>query len=144
MSDKDPLDYFLHAGYRKMMLCLLKQTAADLTLTPGVKKNDEIIEAARNWVLFSPEESTAAGLTFQDCISALGESSFCNRYRDGFLARPHDAFIAASQALDAINASEGLFAEAKESRRPELLTTGQLDASWLYATQRPVARAVGG
>lgn len=144
MSNKDALDYFLHAGYRKMMLCLLKQTAADLMLTPGIKKNDETIEAARNWVLFSPEESSAAGLTFQDCISTLGEASFCNRYRDGFLMRPQDAFTAASQALDAINASEGLFVEAKESRRPELLTTGQFDASWLYATQRHAARAVGG
>lgn len=145
MSDQAPSDYFLYAGYRKMMLSLLKQTAADLLLTPGVKKNDAIIAAAEDWVRFSPERGgpTSAGLTFADCIQALGEASCIDEYRKGFLARPEDAFRAASQALDAVNANEGIFLDAKESRKPELLTTGQFDASWLYATQRPVAQAGG-
>jgi len=138
MTDQVPFDYFLYAGYRKMMLSVLKQAAADLLLPPGTKKNDAIIASVKNWVQFSPAEvlSSAAGLTFANCIQALGEASCIDDYRKGFLDRPADALKAASQAIDAINASEGIFQDTKTSRQPELLTTGHLDASWLHMQVR--------
>lgn len=128
-----PTDYFLFAGYRKMALMLLKQTAADLLLSPGSEQNDALIADAQDWVLHSPDEGPSTlGLTFGDCIHALGEASSVDGYRTNFLARPQEALRAASQALDAINASEGVFVDNKTARKPELLTTGHLDASWLH------------
>lgn len=140
----DPTDYFIYAGYRKMMLSLLKSTALDLLRPAGTAKNDALIAAAREWVLYSPDRGlSSTGLTFADCIHALGEASNIDAYRTNFLARPAEALRAATQALDAINANEGVFKDGIAERKPELLTTGHLDASWLHLKQRTALQAQG-
>jgi hypothetical protein len=141
MFDINSTDYFIVSGYRKMVLSLLKQTASDLLLEPGVKKNDVYIKAAKDWVMFSPgKDSFQPGLTFADCIYALGEASSIDHYRNGFLARPQAALLAATKALEAINMDEGVY---EDPRKPNLLSTGHFDASWLHSTKRPVSTMVG-
>jgi len=131
MPIKHPTDYFQLTGYRKMMLSILRQVAADLMLK-STPKNDLVIEEARSWVTAPVACSRSAGISFRDCLCAIGASSECDVYQSRLLADPEVVLKAASRAIEEINMGEGVFSDGRAAREPEMLSTTKLSAEWMF------------
>lgn len=126
-----PTDYFMTKGYKKLVLRLLMQTCADLQIVPTSNRQKLIIAEAQAWVSDrTPSTDMNSGLTFADCIYALGEASEVDKYRDAVLDRPKVIQQQVAATLDAMNADESVFAD-----RPPIhegSKTSGFDTSWLY------------
>lgn len=126
-----PTDYFMNKGYKKLVLRLLMQTCADLQIVPTTNRQKLIIAEARAWVSDrTPSNEMTGGLTFADCIYALGEASEVNKYRDAVLDRPKVIQQQVASTLDAMNADESVFSDRPAVQ--EGSKTMGFDTSWLY------------
>ncbi len=136
-----PTDYFLHRGYRKLVLRLLLQTMSDLQMRPTSDENRKIIEDARAWVDDGADTPAIAGgprqpgLTFADCFYVLGQASEVKRMREAALKDPYNFARGISQVLDGMNADEAVFADARDQNHGRTLTVGDFDTSWLFGGQ---------
>jgi len=136
-----PTDYFVHMGYRKLVLRMLLQTMGDLQLKPGSAENNRLIKEAQDWVKYESAPVNLAqglrqgGLAFSDCFYALGQASNVEKMRKVSLEEPQRVFRAVSALMDEMNADEAVFADARESRHGESLTVGNFDTSWLFGGQ---------
>ena len=126
-----PTDYFMTKGYKKLVLRLLMQTCADLQIVPRDNRQKLIIAEAKAWISDrTPSNEMPGGLTFADCIYALGEASEVDRYRDAVLERPKVIQQQVAATLDAMNADEAVFADRPAVK--EGSHTREIDMSWLY------------
>ncbi len=75
------VDAFMTGGYRKMLLRMLEGSVVDLMGSDEVNQ-----EAAKNW--FDPVMGRDAGITFEDCVVALGVASMIEEIRQMALQEP--------------------------------------------------------
>ena len=75
------VDAFMTGGYRKMLLRLLEGSVVDLMGADEVNQ-----KAAKNW--FDPVMGRDAGITFEDCVVALGAASMLEEIRQMALEEP--------------------------------------------------------
>lgn len=138
MAHEKSTDYFSYIGYKKMMLSLLRQTAADLMLSPG-EKNDAIRQEAMDWVMapqasVKPEDGLFQ-LTFHDCLAAIGVASHHEAYQRRFVEKPHEVFQALAKTIEEMGLAEGVYAEARNAREPEPLSTTGLTMGWMFGRE---------
>lgn len=128
-----PTDYFAYRGYRKIVLRMLMQAIQDLMIVPTDAKSARLQQEARDWVLYSPEATIEAGetrkrfnvvgLTFSDCLYALGNPSQVERTRQVVLQNPQEAYLTFKRIHDLMCSSEGMLDEARQSA-PKLKANG--------------------
>lgn len=140
MALNHPTDYFIHAGFRKVMMMVLRDTAADLMRKPGVADNDSLIKMAKEWVMHGSGDQgnrvPQPGVAFEACMALLGATGDMDAYRRGFLANPSIVQREAAQALTTINVAEGVYVDAAQSG-VETLPVGEFNTSWLFQSARP-------
>ena len=131
MSNTTPSDYFVTKGYKKLVLRMLLQTCADLQIVPTTNRQKLIIAEAMAWVTDrTPSNLMSGGLTFADCIYALGEATEVDRYRQAVLERPKVVQQQVAATLDAMNADESVFADRPAAQEGAM--TAGFNTAWLH------------
>ncbi len=120
-----PIDYFAYRGYRKIVLRTLMQAIQDLMIVPKDDNTARLQREARDWIQYAPEATLQAGeerkkfhvvgLTFADCLYALGNPTQIERTREVVLQNPEEAYRAFKRIHDLMCTSEGVFDDAREA-----------------------------
>lgn len=103
----DNVDAFMAVGWRRLVLRMFEVSLQDM-----IKGNEEEQKAARDW--FDPVLGRDAGVSFADCVLAMGMASRIDAIREKALKNPREMLADVESAINSI-ATDGVLRPREDS-----------------------------